>query len=316
MIMFYWRKRLFLKFVNSERLQTLAPEFSFLRKFVRHIFALCALFFLIIAWARPQRMNQEVLEKTKGFEIILMVDVSQSMLVSDIPPSRLYVMKSQLSRFIQSSKGRHRIGLIAFAGSSFFISPLTQDLNLIQSHLTTLSVDTVSHQGTDFKSALSTAKKAFQGGSLNKAEITRVLIIASDGENHEAGALQEARDLSEQGVHIFTLGFGTKEGSLVPIETDSSTPKYQKDDQGQVVKSQFKPRALKEFAKIGKGVFYHVTPSLNVVEQLHQDLNRLHQVTLKTKSSLKKQELYSYFLIVSLMFFFLYLGMSEKRRAK
>ena len=304
---FYWRKKLLFKFVDSEMVKNLIPEFSFLRKFIRYNFALCSLIFLIIAWARPQRMSQEVVEKSKGLEIILMTDVSKSMLVSDTSPNRLYVMKSQLSRFVESSKGRHRIGLIAFAGSAFFISPLTQDLNLIQNYLNTLSVDMVSYQGTDFKSALQTAQKAFQGGSLNQDQVTRVLVIASDGENHEVGALEQARALSEQGVHIFTLGFGTKEGGLVPD---------QKDFSGQPVKSQFKSRTLKEFAKIGKGVFYHVTSSGNIVEQLNQDLGRLQQVSLRTKSSSKKQELYSYFLIISLIFFSLYLTMNEKRRVE
>ncbi len=317
LMMFYWRRKKFLKFVHSERMETLVPKFSFLRKLMRYTFALLSIMFLILAWSRPQRLNQKVLKKSKGLEIILMVDVSQSMLVSDVSPNRLYVMKSQLNRFVESSRGRHRIGLIAFAGSAFFISPLTQDLNLIQNYLTTLSVDIVSHQGTNFKSALTRVEKAFQGGSLNKEEIARVLIIASDGEDHEVGALEKVRLLSEQGIHIFTLGFGTKEGGLVPLSTDASKENYQKNAQGQVVRSQFKSRILKEFAKIGKGVFYHVTSSSsNVVEQLQQDLDRFQQISFKTKNSLQHQELYMYFLMVSLFFFFLYLGMSETRSVK
>ena len=261
-----------------------------------------ALLFLIIALARPQKLDQMLSKKTKGLEIILMTDVSQSMLASDVKPSRLDVMKAQLSRFVEASQGQHRIGLIAFAGSAFFIAPLTQDLNLIQNYISSLSVHTVSHQGTNFKVALEKVEKAFQGGSVQRPEVSRVLIIASDGENHETGALDQVSLLRSKGIHIFTLGFGTQKGGIIPLA-----------EKGEVV-SQFKPRSLKEFAKIGKGVFYHVHSSSDIVSQLNQDLNKLKQFSFSEKRFLNHQELYMYFLALSLLFLFLYFLVSEVKR--
>ena len=269
----YWRKKRLFKFIDSKRAQDLLPHFSFSRKLTKHILSITSLAFLILALARPQALSQKLSEKTKGLEVVLMVDVSQSMLVSDVKPNRLDLMKAQLSHFVETAQGRHRIGLIAFAGSAFFISPLTQDLSLIKNHISSLSVNTVSSQGTNFRAALERAEKAFKGGSLNRPDVTRVLIIASDGENHEVGALEKIRSLREQDVHVFTLGFGTKSGGVVPFGTE----------QEEQVISQFKPRSLKEFSKIGKGVFYHVDSSVDVVDQLNQDLNQLQQFSFSSK---------------------------------
>ena len=219
-------------------------------------------------------------------------------------------MKTQLSRFIQSSQGNHRMGLIAFAGSSFLISPLTADRTLLINYMDSLSTDMVSSQGTNFKLALEQAQKSFAGGSTHQGG-TRAVIIASDGEDHETGALELARSLSKQGIRFFTLGFGTGQGGKIPLESRE----YQKDSRGKEVLSKLKTRTLKEFAKIGKGAFYHVTSSSNFSEKLHQDLKKLDQKVFEERNQQNRQELFQYFLIAGLIFSFAHLLMSEKKRA-
>lgn len=136
------------------------------------------------------------------------MDVSQSMLVQDVLPSRLSLAKTELSRFLSQSNRKDRIGLIAFAGSSFLISPLTFDVHIIQTYLNSLSTDILTHQGSNFKSAFEMAQRSFEGGGIQDSQ--KVFILVSDGEEHEAGALEAARDLHEKGVRIFTLGIGTQ----------------------------------------------------------------------------------------------------------
>ncbi len=308
-IVFQLRKRRLSQFFEKNSLFKLIPEFSFSKKLIKFIFAVLSVICIVLALARPQMPYETVEEKVEGVELMILADVSQSMLVRDMSPNRLSLMKTQLSRLIQSSQGNHRIGLIAFAGSSFLISPLTADLPLLINYLNSLSTDMVSSQGTDFKLALEQAQKSFEGGSTHQGG-TRAIIIASDGEDHEVGALELVRSLSAQGIRFFTLGFGTKQGGKVPLEGGT----YQIDDNGQEVHSKLKTRTLKEFAKIGKGAFYHVSSSSDFSKKLHQDLNALDQQVFEERNQQTRQELFQYFLILALIFSFAHLLMSEKKK--
>ena len=194
-VVFQFRKKKLSQFFDKNSFFKLMPGFSFSRKLIKFLCALLAVTCMILALARPQMPHKIITEKVEGIELMILADVSQSMLVRDVSPNRLSLMKAQLSRFIQSSKANHRIGLIAFAGSSFLISPLTADLPLLINYLNSLSTDMVSSQGTNFKLALEQAQKSFEGGSTHQGG-TRAIIIASDGEDHELGAL-EAGSLSK-----------------------------------------------------------------------------------------------------------------------
>ena len=309
-IVFQFKKRRLTQFFNKNSFFKLIPEFSFSKKLTKFMCAVLAVICIVLALARPQLPDEIVVEKVEGVELMILADVSQSMLVDDVSPNRLSLMKAQLSRFIQSSQGKHRIGLIAFAGSSFLISPLTADLSLLVNYLNSLSTDMVSSQGTDFKIALEQAQKSFEGGSTNQGG-TRAIIIASDGEDHEVGALELVRSLSEQGIRFFTLGFGTEQGGKIPLENGV----YQQDDQGQEVHSKLKTRTLKEFAKIGKGAFYHISSSSNFSEKLHQDLKALDQQVFEERNQQTQQELFQYFLVLALIFSFAHLLMDEQKKA-
>lgn len=307
-VIFQFRKKKLSQFFDKNSFFKLIPEFSFSRKIIKFLFAVLALIFIILALARPQIPRETIKEKVEGIELMILADVSQSMLVKDVSPNRLSLMKAQLSRFIQSSNN-HRIGLIAFAGSSFLISPLTKDLSLLINYINSLSTDMVSSQGTDFKLALEQAQQSFKGGSSHQGG-TRAIIIASDGEGHEVGALELVRSLSKQGIRFFTLGFGTETGGRIPLEGGS----YQKDDHGQDVHSKLKTRTLKEFAKIGKGAFYHISSSSDFSEKLHSDLQMLDQQVFDERDQQARQELFQYFLALALTFSFVHLLMSDKKK--
>jgi len=306
---FQLKKRRLIKFFNKNSFFNLIPKFSFSKKLIKFVFAVLAVTCIILALSRPQLPDEVISEKVEGVELMILADVSQSMLAEDVSPNRLSLMKTQLIRFIQSSQQKHRIGLIAFAGSSFLISPLTADLSLLVSYLHSLSTDMISSQGTDFKTALEQAQKSFEGGSTHQRG-TRAIIIASDGEDHEVGALKLVRSLSEEGIRFFTLGFGTEKGGKIPLENGT----YQKDDRGHEVHSKLKARTLKEFAKIGKGAFYRISSSSNFSEKLHQDLKELEQQVFEEKNQQTRKELFQYFLVLALIFSFAHLLMNERKK--
>ena len=250
---------------------------------------------MIVALSRPAMRDQKVEEKSQGIEMILAVDVSQSMLAQDILPNRLSLLKVELGRFLSKSNRKDRVGLIVFAGSSFLMAPLTLDIDLIQSYLTSLSTDVIASQGTHFKSVFDKALKSFKEGGIPTA--TKVLIVVSDGEDHEPGALQAARRLREEGIRIFTLGFGTQKGGRIPLKNS-----FLKDKTGQDVISQFKEKTLKEFAKIGEGAFYHIFAKSQFIEKLHEDLNVLDQYVFESVRRAGQIDIFQYFLLLTCLF--------------
>lgn len=305
-ISFYLRRMRAKRFLSESVFSRLIPSYSFSRKIISLFLAVSSLIFIILALARPQWALQDFIEKSEGIEVMILADISRSMLAQDVRPNRLTLLKTQLGQFVDLSKKNHRMGLIAFAGSSFLLSPLTSDLNLIQLYLNSLSTDMISSQGTNMKLALLQALKSFEGGGIPTA--TKALIIASDGENHEVGALEQIRKISQEGIHIFTLGFGTKKGAPIILENK----KYQKDFHGNIIHSQFKGHILREYAKIGKGAFYHVRSNSDFAKKLHGDLIDLDQHVFEKKKSKAQDEKFQYFLLFALAFSWAYWLFSER----
>ena len=290
----YIRLRSLSQIFSKKIFLQLTPSFSFYKKFFHFGLRIVILSLMILALSRPSMRNQKKTEKSQGVEIILAVDVSQSMRAQDVLPNRLSLLKVELGRFLSKSNRKDRVGLIVFAGSSFLMAPLTLDIDLIQSYLSSLSTDVVASQGTHFKSVFDQAMRSFKEGGFPKA--TKVLIVASDGEDHEPGALQAARLLREQGIRIFTLGFGTREGGKIPMENS-----FLKDRTGQEVVSQFKEKTLKEFAKIGEGAFYHVFAKSRFIDKLHEDLN-VSQYVFESVQRVGQIDIFQYFLLLASIF--------------
>ena len=291
----YRRERVFKKIMSLNIIKKLHPRFSRVQKIIRLCIQGIILSFMIIALSRPYLKDQKVSEKSEGIEVIMAIDVSQSMLTQDVLPNRLSLVKTELSRFLSQSQRRDRIGLIAFAGSAFLISPLTFDINIIQTYLNALSPDILTSQGSNFKSAFETALKSFEG--IPNSE--KVFILASDGEDHEVGALEMARRLHEKGVRIFTLGVGTEKGGPIQIREGPF-----RDSDRNVVISQFKDRSLKEFAQIGKGAFYHLSANSAAIPRLNEDLNLLEKNVFEANGQQSHIEIFQIFLLLSLMLIF------------
>ena len=188
------------------------------------------------------------------------------------------------------------------------MSPLTSDLDLIGLYVDSLSTDMLSSQGTNLKWALKEALRAFEDGGL--APATKAILIAGDGEDNETGALEEVKALSQKGIRIFSLGFGTEKGGLIPLEDGSG---YLRDEQGLEVRSKLKTHLLREYAKIGKGAFYLVSAGSKTAEKIHQDLAELEQYVFEERKKRARDDLFQYFLIFSFVFGLAYLLFKERR---
>ena len=241
--------------------------------------AFCALTLFILALARPQSQEEKTHQKkSAGIQIVLAVDVSRSMTAEDIYPGRLEFLKKELTRFLDLSAG-DQVALVAFSGSSLLISPFTNDLALIKVYLKDLSPDYLSAQGTNFSRVFKTAERIFQNVSKRtQKQIAQVLIMASDGEDHSKSWKSALKSLTDRNVRIFTLSVGTNEGGVIPLKNaKGDVMEYKKDSSGKIVVSRLRTKTLKQLASKGKGAYYHLSYSGQVMEKLRNDLDRLEK---------------------------------------
>lgn len=276
---------------------------------------LCLLFF-VLALARPQSGEGKQKAKSEGLEIMLAVDVSNSMLAEDVRPSRLELAQKELSRFVDSLSG-DKVGLVAFAGSAILLSPMTNDKGALKMFIESLTPEAVTTQGTDFKKALNESYQALIRAGTEGDErptVTRVIVVASDGEDQEKGGLDLAKKIASEGIRIFTLGFGTEAGGQIPVrDNHGNLVGYKKDKSGQTVISRSTGAALKELAEAGQGTFSQVTFGGDAVQHLKSSIDQLQRAQLDTMEVSHYNELYQTFLLIGVIFGLLELLLGERK---
>lgn len=274
---------------------------------------------MLLGLARPQIGKSQQAVKSEGFEIFLALDVSESMTAEDLRPSRLEKAKIDLSRLVDRLGG-HRIGIIAFAGTAAVISPLTQDTAAIKMYLESLDTQTISSQGTNFEGALSAAEGAFERGGVGNDEpaaVTRVLIVASDGEDHEQGALDKAAELAKKGIRIFSIAYGTEKGAPIPARDRMGFLKgYKKDRQGQTVLTTVKGEALKTLAEKGRGTFVFATSDSSFISEISQQLDTLEKKQYESELQLQYDEKFQIPLVLAFLLGWVELLVQDRRRRK
>ena len=262
------------------------------------------LVFLIVALARPQAGESQQEIKSEGVEILILADVSESMLAEDVRPSRLAQMKIELGKLLDLMPG-NKVGIIAFAGSSALLSPLTSDPNALRMYIDSLDTDSVSSQGTNLESALAYAKEAFEKGGVTQdagARTTRVILIASDGEDQEKGALEAAKALAKDGVRIFGMAYGTEKGAGIPLrDRHGYQAGFKKDSSGQPVVTMVKGDFLREIASAGDGQFYFATFNGDHLRKFVDDLNQLEKSQFQSSLLTQYDEKFTLPLLLGLL---------------
>lgn len=283
----------------------LIQNFSAQKAFIKAVCMSLALVFFVLAWARPQMGKGQAEVKSEGVEIMILLDVSNSMLAEDVRPSRLEHAKKEIIKLLDMMSG-DKVGLIAFAGSAVLLSPLTPDKAALKMFIEGISPNAVETQGTEIGKALEEAKDAFMGGGVeasDKARVTKVALVISDGEDHEPGTEKIAKDLTDNGIRIFTMAFGTEAGGKIALRDNRGTLRdYLKDKQGQVVVSKVKGDFLRSLASLGQGSFYHVTFGGNQMNALKEDLDQLEKAEFDTMIAASYEEQFQWFLIVGIIF--------------
>jgi Ca-activated chloride channel family protein len=304
------------KHFGKEVWQTLTVNVDWQKRKLKRLFVFSSLFFMLLALARLQEPDGKQVVKSEGIELLFLFDVSSSMLAEDLVPSRIEVAKKEVSRFLDLS-GAHRVGLVAFAGSSVLLSPLTNDRDAIKMYLESLSPDAVETQGTNIGQALKLAEDVFMRGGIEggpDTAVTKAIVVVSDGEDQEPGALAEAKVLRDRGVRIFSLILGTEAGGAIPLRDEAGNLRgYKRDKAGQVIMSATKGTILKDLASGGDGGAYAISLAGNGVELLQQDIEKLQKSQFESGEVRSYTEWYQIFALLSLIALVLSLYLSDRK---
>lgn len=257
------KERLIRQFVQSRLLAQLTVGVSKTRQKVRLGLLVAAVTFGLLALARPQWGFSWEEVSQKGLDIVVAIDTSRSMLAADIPPNRLERAKFAALDLMKLAKN-DRLGLVAFAGSSFLQCPLTLDEEAFRQSVAALDVNIIPQGGTAIAETIQTALAAFKEGENHK-----ILVLFTDGEDHEAGVVEAARAASAKGLRIFTIGVGSAEGELIRVRDAQGKLDFLKDEQGNVVKSRLNETLLQQIAGAADG-FYLPLRGANTAETLYE----------------------------------------------
>lgn len=295
-----WKKKAFESFGKISTLKNLIPTYSKTRENIKFTILLLCITALIIGIANPQIGTKTEEVKREGVDLMIALDLSNSMLAEDIKPNRLERARQAISRLIDKLEG-DRIGLIVFAGDAYVQLPITTDYSAAKLFLSTVNTNIVPSQGTAIGKAISLSMRSFDmENGQNKA-----IIIITDGENHEDDALQQAKDANEQGVFVHTLGMGLSKGGPIPIYNQyGNNIGYRKDKKGNTVISKLNEQMLQDIAAAGKGAYVRANNTQAGLSTLFAEINKMEKKEIGTMVFTDYKDRFQLFLSIALLLLF------------
>lgn len=262
------RKLKLKKFGDLSLLKQLMPDVSSSRNSLKFWLMIAALALLIVMLARPQMGTKISQEKRKGIEVIISLDISNSMRAEDVVPSRLDKSKMLVENMVDNFTN-DKVGLVVFAGDAFIQLPITSDYVSAKMFLQNTDPSLIATQGTDLAGAIELSSKSFT----QQDKVGRAILIITDGEDHEGGAIEAAEKARKNGIRVFVLGVGSTKGSPVPYGNGG----YMKDNSGQEVISALNEEMCKQVAQAGGGAYIHVDNTSLAQRQLNDELTKLQK---------------------------------------
>jgi Ca-activated chloride channel family protein len=314
LLAFFWwagrtRQRLLTQFIQARLLPTLTIGISATRQKISIGCLVLAVVCLILALARPQWGFDWEETKQRGLDIVVAIDTSKSMLAEDIAPNRLARAKLAALELMQRARS-DRLGVVAFAGSAFLQCPLTIDDAAFRQSVEALNVNIIPQSGTAIAEAIETALTAFK-----EEDNYKVLVLFTDGEDHDSGALEAAEKAAKAGMRIFTIGIGTAEGELLRVKDAQGGGDYVRDEQGNVVKSHLNERLLQQIASATEGGFYLPLRGAKAIDMLYdQGLAKLPKSQHQEKFVRLYHERYHWPLAVAIVLLLVEMLFPERKR--
>jgi len=298
------------RFGDKELVAELIPERSSSRPSLKFIFVVLAYIMLVIAAARPQYGSKLEEVKKKGVEVIIALDVSNSMLAEDIKPNRLERSKQAIANLVDQLDN-DKIGLIVFAGDAYTQIPVTVDYVSAKMFLSTVSTNIVPKQGTAIGAAINLGIKSFSPSNTE----SRALVIITDGENHEDDAIAAADEAIKADVVVYTIGIGSAEGSPIPISSGGQTD-FLKDHEGNTVITRLDENVLQDIASRTGGKYVRANTSALGLGEIYSDIGRMQKIDMEGKVFTEYNDQFQYFVGLAGVLLLLELLIMERKNRK
>ncbi len=309
---FHRRKKLAARFVSLSMLPKLSTSVSPWRRLAKVMILLFAIAFLFVALARPQWGRKMEHIERRGLDLVLLQDISLSMLAEDIKPNRLTRSRHEISAFLESLSG-DRVGLVAFSGEAQVMVPLTLDYGTVQMMLKELTPGWLM-PGTNLEKAIRKGmdlyKNSGSGGQYS------VMILMSDGEELEAAAVNAAKEAAEMGIRIYTIGIGSREGVPIPVPSKNGEVAYKKDLQGNIVTTRLEDGTLQEIASVTGGLYFYASPGEFQLQKVLTEIASLEKKEQASDRMENYQDRYQIFLGLAALLFLIEALVSERGRKR
>jgi len=302
-----WRKKAKERFAESHLMQQLMPTYSNTKYRLKFTFFIIGYAFVILGIANPQVGSKLEEVKREGIELIIALDVSNSMKAQDIKPNRLERAKMAMQQLLKKLKS-DRLGIIVFAGEAYTQLPITTDYAAAKLFLNTVDTDIVPTQGTNIADAIDLATESFdfERGS------GKAIIIVTDGENHEENAITAAENAAEKGIQIYTIGMGTPNGAPIPV-IKNGRQSFRQDGKGNTVISSLNEDMLRELSSIGNGMYVRASSAQVGFEQILSDLSGMEKEEFESSVYTDYEDRFQFFLGIAFVFLLLSILISEKK---
>lgn len=303
-----WRKKALSKYAEPHLLQALIPDLTRRKHLLKLLLFASAYLLLVVAIANPQIGSKLEEVKREGVDLMIALDVSNSMRAEDLSPNRLERSKRAIEKLIEQLHN-DRIGLIVFAGQAFVQLPITSDYAAAKLFASTISTDIVPVQGTAIGAAINEAITALsKDDSKSKA-----LIIMTDGENHEDDALEAAKKAAERGITVHTIGMGSVKGAPIPLYRNGVKTGFRTDNQGNTVISKLNPSMLQQLAQAGNGTYVRATNAQSGLEAVLGEINEMEKMEYESRIYTDYEDRFQPFLIGALILLIIEFFISSRR---
>ena len=296
----FWKKRVQKAFGSTVVLKRLSPDLSFFKSTLKFSVLCLAISGLVIALVNPKIGTKLETIKREGVDIVFAIDVSKSMLAEDVAPNRIEKSKQLVTQII-NNLASDRIGIIAYAGKAFPQLPITTDYAAAKMFLQSMNTDMLSSQGTAIDEAIQLSRNYFD----DEEQTNRVLIIISDGEDHNDLSTEVAEAASEEGIKIYTIGVGSEKGGPIPLKRNGVVMSYKKDQKNETVITRLNAETLRLIAKEANGEYIDGNSTAAVVEQIRDILNAMDKKEFEAKEFAEYKDQFQWFLGFGLFFLIL-----------
>ncbi len=313
-VLLFWylnrnRKKLLEKFAGRKLHNVLIPTYSRTKSWIKFGLIIISMALLIIAAANPQIGTKVEEVKQTGIDVFILLDVSESMNAQDIKPSRLEKAKYQIANLIRRLQG-DRIGLIVFSGAAYIQFPLTTDYSAAGLFLNAVDVHSVPQPGTAIGPAILLAIESFD----YKTSTEKVIVVITDGEDHEGDVMEAVKAAVEKGIRIYTIGLGSPQGVPIPVYNNQGQQiDFKRDHSGMTVLTKLDEETLKRIAASGNGKFFRGSNYEDELDLIYRDLSSLEKTEFGVKKVTDYEDRFYYFLIPAILLLLVEFFMSDKK---